>query len=409
MEFSRRSVLGSIGVGTLGASFAPSALAQSFPSPIQHDPRAFILPEPTRTPLPLSPGRRHRNAPVLETDLYARRVDIGLDLSDLDSPVIVGDYDDADLTMNYDPASLTKCITAMVVTDFLRQGTTAHGHPVNMDTFIPVLGNEKSLNPRGSDRRYGNLSGVLSSMNAAKVSTLMDMLLVGSRNGAAMTLGRYMAGGYTDFVDLMNHKTREIGMANSFFINPSGLPANQDGMSNFENFNNVVCIEDLARMMVYMHKNYPELDNITSKPGYELPGLRSHFNAQLVNMAPPTNPLYREYDTENEYARRTNVIGTKSGYTRNSGYCLICTADPDEDTKIISITTGNASGGRGVASKQILDATYEGIRAFRRNEIVRDCSSEEEAQELLGSMAQDTNLGVCLDNNLPARKLGVGV
>ena len=407
-ELTRRKVLSSAVGGVIGTFVATSfPLSTVFAQEVTpQDPRSFIMPEPTRTPLLMSSTRQQRLAPALERDLAPRRIDIGLDLSDLSSPQIVGEFNPSDLTRNYDPASWTKCLTSMVVTDFLRLGRTSTGTPLNMDTFVPILSGEKSLNLRGTDSRYGNLSGVLGTMNAAKVSTLMDMVLVGSRNGATLSLGRFIAGSYGNFVDLINQKAREIEMTNSFFINPSGLPANQDGMSQSFRFNNVVCIEDMARMLVIMHRDYPELEMTTRKQGYNIPGLRSHYNDLLVNMAPPTNPLFRDYDTGNEYARLNGVIGTKTGFTQNSGYCLISTAEPDNQTKICSITTGNATGRRGVVAKHILDATYEAVRVHRRNEMVRDCRTAEEAHQRLGPLEpqnseifgdQTSDMGRCLD------------
>ncbi len=399
-EVTRRKVLSSAVGGTIGTFVATSfPLSSVFAQEVtSQDPRSFIMPEATRTPLLLSSNRQQRTAPALESDLTPRRIDIGLDLSDLSSPQIIGEFNPSDLTRNYDPASWTKCLTAMVVADFVRLGRTATGHPLSMDTFVPILSREKSLNLRGTDSRYGNLSNVLGTMNAAQVSTLMDMVLVGSRNGATLSLGRFVAGSYESFVDLINQKAREIGMTNSFFINPSGLPANQDGMSQSSRFNNVVCIEDMARMLVVMHRDYPELEISTRKQGYNIPGLRSHFNDLLINMAPPTNPLFRDYDTGNEYARTNGVIGTKTGFTRNSGYCLISTAEPDDQTKICSITTGNATGRRGVVTKHILDATYEAVRVNRRNEMVRDCRNAAEANERLGALGYNTSdISNCID------------
>src|SRR4029434_2226834 len=54
---------------------------------------------------------------------------------------------------------------------------------------------------------------------------LLQILLVKSMNDVARCLARDNAGSIEDFAAKMNAKARILGMANSNFVNPNGLPA----------------------------------------------------------------------------------------------------------------------------------------------------------------------------------------
>lgn len=55
------------------------------------------------------------------------------------------------------------------------------------------------------------------------VEALLYGLLLHSGNDAALALARYCGGDVETFVEQMNQKARELGMADSHFENPNGL------------------------------------------------------------------------------------------------------------------------------------------------------------------------------------------
>ena len=56
-----------------------------------------------------------------------------------------------------------------------------------------------------------------------KLRDLVYGLMLRSGNDAALAIADYVGGGVDNFVTMMNHKAKEIGMKNSKFNNPSGL------------------------------------------------------------------------------------------------------------------------------------------------------------------------------------------
>ena len=57
------------------------------------------------------------------------------------------------------------------------------------------------------------------------MQTLLQALLIKSYNDAAQCVARCAGGSVSGFADMMNRKAAQLGMRNSHFINPHGLPA----------------------------------------------------------------------------------------------------------------------------------------------------------------------------------------
>ena len=98
----------------------------------------------------------------------------------------------------------------------------------------------------------------------------------------------------------MNAKARQMGMYNSRFANPNGLPADQ--------YSTAI---DMARCAYYVYRN-PELRNIICKRQYAF--TRANGRTLLLRN---TNKLL----TQNPW-----VTGMKTGYTNAAGRCLVSSA-----------------------------------------------------------------------------------
>lgn len=85
---------------------------------------------------------------------------------------------------------------------------------------------------------------------------LLNAMMIRSFNDVALALARDTAGSVPRFAQLMNAKARQMGMYNSRFANPNGLPADQ--------YSTAI---DMARCAYYVYRN-PELRNIICKRQY---------------------------------------------------------------------------------------------------------------------------------------------
>jgi len=110
-----------------------------------------------------------------------------------------------------EPASLTKLMTAYLTFDAIKHGT--------------LTLNQKLDIPAAAIRRNRNESRMLlKTGQTVSVDELLRGLIVQSGNDAAIALAISVAGNVDAFVQMMNNDTKRLGMENTHFANPTGLP-----------------------------------------------------------------------------------------------------------------------------------------------------------------------------------------
>jgi serine-type D-Ala-D-Ala carboxypeptidase (penicillin-binding protein 5/6) len=130
---------------------------------------------------------------------------------------------------------------------------------------------------------------------------LLQILLVKSMNDVARCLARDNAGSLEDFADKMNAKARILGMANSNFVNPNGLPAAGQYST----------ARDMAKVAMAAYRS-PIIRSIV-----RLRTLTWNYSDGRSRTFENTNRVLQNYALCN---------GMKTGYTEASGHCLISSA-----------------------------------------------------------------------------------
>jgi serine-type D-Ala-D-Ala carboxypeptidase (penicillin-binding protein 5/6) len=181
-------------------------------------------------------------------------------------------------------ASLTKMMTALVVTDRVPRGARVR---ITAAT-LRYRGSGVGLLPRGK---------------LIRVETMLHGLLLPSGNDAAIALAQRAAGGNVRrFVRLMNRRAAAMGMACTHFSTPSG----------FRDEGNHSCAGDLAALARAVLRT-PRLARIVRRRSAVLRFPIKGGRLYLYN----TNPLLRE-----DYR---GTMGVKTGYTVAAGRCLVAT------------------------------------------------------------------------------------
>jgi D-alanyl-D-alanine carboxypeptidase (penicillin-binding protein 5/6) len=139
------------------------------------------------------------------------------------------------------PASTTKLMTALIVYEKLK-------------------GFNGSVTIQESDRAEPSNIPVVPG-ETISVNTLFHALLIESANDSARALGRYVAGGNEAFVRMMNQRALAMGLFNTHFNNPNGLPAPQG--------THYTSCADLMRIFRAVIA-YPELARILSTKEYTI-------------------------------------------------------------------------------------------------------------------------------------------
>lgn len=183
--------------------------------------------------------------------------------------IIIEDNVDASLPL----ASLTKIMTAIVVLD-------------NVDDLNKCIKVTKKASkiPYGVKLEEGKSYSILG---------LLKIMLIKSSNSAAQVLADYVCD--TDFMHLMNEKAKEIGLDNTKYYTPHGLPPKYTCTQM-----DISTARDVYKLSKYMIENYPLLKEIVKTKEEEVEGFK------LVN----TNNLLK----------LDNVKGIKTGFHNDSKY-----------------------------------------------------------------------------------------
>ena len=126
---------------------------------------------------------------------------------------------------------------------------------------------------------------------------LLTALMVRSYNDVAVALARHTAGSVGQFSYMMNAKAKSMGMHNSRFANPNGLPADQYSTAY-----------DMAKCAYYAYRN---------------PALRHMMDMQKASLTRPNGRTTSFNNTNKLLGKYPWVHGMKTGYTNAAGRCLI--------------------------------------------------------------------------------------
>jgi len=181
------------------------------------------------------------------------------------------------------------------------------------------------------------------------VENLLHIMLIESSNDAAYTLSEgkivgqeeYMEEGI--FVEMMNLKTKNLGLENTHFFNPTGI--DEDKPENYSKHYSTS--QDLAKLSKYIFKNYPQIFEISTKTSCEVfnpDGSLHHF------IATNTNGLLLDSEWQNE------IIGSKTGWTPKAQGCLLILIK-EKKGYVINIILGSED--RFEEMKKLTNWTYD--------------------------------------------------
>lgn len=184
------------------------------------------------------------------------------------------------------PASTTKLLTLVTALDYNNQRPT-----VRVSRYAASM--------EGS-------SMYLRANETYPFTEILYGMMLESGNDAAVVVAEHIAGDINSFARLMNIKARNIGMRNSNFVNPSGLP----------NDNHYTTARDLSILARYAMQN-PTIMQIVGT--YKRPWQKKNFSQPSV--ITNTNMLL---DRAIGYYGAT---GMKTGYTSKARRCLIASVE----------------------------------------------------------------------------------
>jgi D-alanyl-D-alanine carboxypeptidase len=213
------------------------------------------------------------------------------------------------------PASLTKIMTAYMTFEALR------ANKISLEQKISVSANANAQPPS----KLGLPVGAEITVNLA-----LKALIVKSANDAAVMLAEAIGGSEEAFVTQMNDTARRLGMAQTRFVNPHGLPAPEQ----------VTTARDLARLTRIVVADYPEYGAMWAMADIQIGRrrLRTH------------NGLLRTYE---------GADGLKTGFICDSGFNVVASATRD-DRRLVAVVLGEfTSRDRSLRAASLLEHGFK--------------------------------------------------
>jgi D-alanyl-D-alanine carboxypeptidase len=212
------------------------------------------------------------------------------------------------------PASITKLMTAYVTLRAVEEGR------ISLDKPITVSANAAAQSPV----KMGFPAGTI-----LTVDNTLKMLMVRSANDMAVVLAEGVSGSVENFADEMNAAARRLGMIQSSFVNPNGLPADEQ----------IVSARDMAILARALIRELPQYDYFWHLPGFRL-GKTVRWNHNTL------------------LGRYAGADGMKTGFICASGFNLVATATRD-DRRLIAVVLGaSSSAARAIKAAQLLERGF---------------------------------------------------
>ncbi|OLL55195.1 D-alanyl-D-alanine carboxypeptidase [Bartonella henselae] len=185
------------------------------------------------------------------------------------------------------PASLAKLMTAEVIFHQLKEGLLS-----NTQTFkVSENAWRKGGVPSGTTTMFAKVKTEIS------VSDLLRGLIIVNGNDAAITLAEGVSGSEADFAKLMNQRAKALGLEHSYFVNPTGLPEEEQ----------FVTLRDMMILTRHIARAYPNYYILYREP---------HFTWNKIFQR-NKNPLI---------SKEIGVEGFGFGYSEEEGFSMVVAA-----------------------------------------------------------------------------------
>jgi D-alanyl-D-alanine carboxypeptidase (penicillin-binding protein 5/6) len=243
-----------------------------------------------------------------------------------------------------EPASLTKIMTSYLAYAALREGK------LKRNQVVPV--SQKAWKAIGS-RMFIDLKVPVT------VDELLHGMVVQSGNDASIALAEAIAGSEEAFAGLMNAEARRLGLADTHFVNATGLPDPA----------HTTTVMDLARLSTALIRDFPEDYKLYAEKSYTYNKIKQPNRNRLLWL--------------------DNAIdGVKTGHTESAGYCLIASRS-DGLSRMTTVVVGTASDQARVQETLALLShgarAFESVKLYDKGQVLSQLRIHKGAQPQLGA------------------------
>jgi D-alanyl-D-alanine carboxypeptidase (penicillin-binding protein 5/6) len=225
------------------------------------------------------------------------------------------------------PASITKVMTLYMVFEQLASGN------LKLDDRVVVSRNAASQRPSKLGLKPGE---------SLTVDQAIRSLATKSANDISVALAEHIAGSSEEFARLMTVRAKQLGMTNSRFVNPNGLPDSRQ----------ITTARDIFILSQATIRNFPQYYSYYQQQQFV-------FGNQVL---PNHNHLLRTMP---------GVDGIKTGFTNAAGFTLAASAVRDGRRLIAVVLGGPTRVARDSNVESLLSAGFAVLSARDRGQRVQ--------------------------------------
>jgi D-alanyl-D-alanine carboxypeptidase (penicillin-binding protein 5/6) len=190
------------------------------------------------------------------------------------------------------PASMSKLMTLELLFQRLKDGR------VKLTDTFPV--SERAWRTQGS-KMFVKLG------DQVPVETLIRGIIIDSGNDGCVVVAEGLGGTVENFVSMMNARAKQLGLAQSHFVNPDGLP-DPPGQ--------LMSAADLGKLALHLIKDYPKYYSYFGEHSFTWSNITQNNRDTVLNKLPGAD-------------------GLKTGHTDAAGYGITTSAVQNHERLIL--------------------------------------------------------------------------
>lgn len=264
-----------------------------------------------------------------------------------------------DPTARIQPASLVKLMTIYVAYDALQRGD------VHLEDQVVI------------SRRAWKMGGsqiFLKVGDRVAFAELLKGVAIASGNDAAVAIAEHLAGFVAAFVARMNARAEQLGLTDTRFQNPHGLPADDQHTT----------AKDMAFLALHLIQDHPAALQLHAMKEFEYNGIKQRNRNRLLWKDP-------------------RVDGLKTGWFEEAGYHLVATAAEKERRLIAVVLGAESEQSREEVALRLLDygfRNFHNVRFFAKGDRVKNLPVWKGTDDYLGIVAKGPGI-VTVRNGSP--------
>jgi D-alanyl-D-alanine carboxypeptidase (penicillin-binding protein 5/6) len=247
------------------------------------------------------------------------------------------------------PASFAKLLTLYVIFDALKH------HKIQLTDTVHI---SKKAWQTGGSKMFIKVD------TKVPVAELIKGIAVVSGNDACVAMAEYLYGDVETFTRVMNRYAQHLGMKDSFFVNPHGLPAVEQLTTAY----------DMALLARHYVNQFPDALHYHQMQTYTYNGIEQHNRNGLL-------------------IRDDTVDGLKTGWVAESGYNLVATAKR-QNHRLIAVVMGALTPAiRERETLKILSYGYQNftlLTLFEAGQVLAELPVWKGKQDILPVLATQT-------------------